>query len=185
MAGYYYLISSLPMLTFDEKALLSVEEFNEACMGKVAGNDLQVLGELSLIPEAGRVYPMGSAAERWRQWEICLRNRIAVHRAPQGKDVHDYLQEESGSFGEIETGIQEAFALKNPLEREKYLDRMRWRALEDFESGHHFDFDKLCIYKLKLMLLDKWNERQVEQGVKNLDVMLGEIDKNFDGDTKE
>lgn len=185
MAGYYYLISSLPMLMFDEKALLSVEEFAEACAGKVVENDLKILNELGLIPEAGRVYPAGSMAERWRQWEICLRNRIAVHRAPQGKDAHAYMQDEHGSFGEIEFGIQEAFALKNPLEREKYFDRMRWRALDDFEAGHHFDFDKLCIYKLKLMLLEKWNERQVEQGVKNLDAMLAEIDTNLDAKPEE
>jgi Protein of unknown function (DUF2764) len=178
MAGYYYLISSLPMLMFGEKALLSVEEFNETCVDKVSENDLKVLNKLSLVPEAEQTYPAGSAAEQWRQWEICLRNRIASHRAPHGRDIHDYLQEEKACFCDVETGIQEAFGLKNPLERERYFDQMRWNALEDFESGHHFDFDKLCVYKLKLLLLEKWNERQVEQGEKNLDVMLGQINND-------
>jgi len=181
MAGYYYLISSLPMLMFDEKALLSIEEFNEACANKVSEGDLKILSKLSLVPETEQTYPAGSAAELWRQWEIYLRNRIASHRAPHGKDIHSYLQEEESCFCDIDTGIQEAFGIKNPLEREKYFDQMRWNALEDFESGHHFDFDKLCIYKLKLLLLEKWNERQVEQGEKNLDVMLNQINN----DTKE
>ena len=175
MAGYYYLISSLPMLMFDETALLSVEEFNASCVDKVTGNDLEILNKLCLVPEAEQSYPAGSMAERWRQWEIYLRNRIAIHRAPHGRDIHHYLQEEEACFCEIDTGIQEAFGLKNPLEREKYFDRMRWNALEDFESGHHFDFDRLCIYKLKLLLLEKWNERQLERGEKNLDLMLGKI----------
>jgi len=179
MAGYYYLISSLPMLMFDETALLSVEEFNETCAGKISESDLEILDKLSLVPEAGQAFPVNSAAERWRQWEICLRNRIASHRAPHGKDIHSYLQEEDACFCDIDTGTQEAFGLKNPLEREKYFDQMRWRALEDFESGHHFDFDKLCIYKLKLLLLEKWNERQVEQGEKNLDVMLNQINNDI------
>jgi hypothetical protein len=178
MAGYYYLISSLPMLMFDETASLSVEEFNETCADKISESDLEILNKLSLIPEAGQSFPVNSAAERWRQWEICLRNRIAAHRAPHGKDIHDYLQEEKACFCDIDTGIQEAFGLKNPLEREKHFERMRWNALDDFESGHHFDFDKLCIYKLKLLLLEKWNERQVEQGEKNLDVMLGQINND-------
>ena len=185
MAGYYYLISSLPMLMFDEKAPLSIEYFNDACVGKVSENDLEILNKLILVPEAEQAYPANSAAERWRQWEICLRNRIALHRAPQGKDIRDSLQDEAACFCEIDTGIQEAFALKNPLEREKYFDQMRWRVLDDFESGHHFDFDRLCIYKLKLLLLEKWNKRQVEQGVKNLDVMLEQIDNSFNDDTKE
>ncbi len=180
MAGYYYLISSLPMLMFDETALLSVEEFNEACAEQVTENDLKVLNRLCLVPEAGQTYPTGSAAERWRQWEVCLRNRIASHRAPHGKDIHSYLQEEKSCFCDIDTGVLEAFGLKNPLEREKYFDHMRWRVLDDFESGHHFDFDKLCIYKLKLLLLEKWNERQVEQGTKNLDMMLGQIDNSIE-----
>ncbi len=180
MAGYYYLISSLPMLMFDEKAQLSVEEFDAACLGKVTENDLEILNKLSLIPEAEQIYPADSAAEHWRQWEICLRNRIALHRAPQGKDIRASLQDEEACFCGIDTGIQEAFALRNPLKREKYFDHMRWRVLDDFESGHHFDSDKLCIYKLKLLLLEKWNDRQVEQGVKNLDVMLGQIDNSFE-----
>ena len=178
MAGYYYLISSLPMLMFDETAPLSVEEFNYTCVDKISGNDLEILNSLSLVPEAEQTFPENSAAERWRRWEVCLRNRIAAHRAPQGKDVHSYLQEEKGCFCEIDSGVQEAFGIKNPLEREKYFERMRWNALDDFESGHHFDFDKLCIYKLKLLLLAKWNERQVEQGEKNLDIMLGQIDND-------
>lgn len=181
MAGYYYLISSLPMLMFDEKALLSVEEFNAACADKISESDFAILKKLSLVPQAELTYPADSAAENWRQWEICLRNRIASHRAPHGKDIHDYLQNEKACFCEIDAGIQEAFGLKNPLEREKYFDQMRWKALDNFESGHHFDFDKLCVYKLKLLLLEKWNERQVENGEKNLDVMLRQINN----DTKE
>jgi len=178
MAGYYYLISSLPMLMFDETAPLNVEEFNAACSDKISENDLEILNKLGLVPEDGRIFSENSAAERWRRWEVCLRNRIAAHRVPHGKDIHEYLQEEKGCFGEIDSGVQEAFGIKNPLEREKYFDRMRWSALDDFESGHHFDFDKLCIYKLKLLLLAKWNERQVEQGEKNLDIMLGRIDND-------
>ena len=164
------------MLMFDEKSPISLDKFNDWCIGQVSDKDMELLDRLSLVPEADAVFPANTAAEKFRQWETSLRNRIAIHRAPQGKDVHDYLHEEKGCFCEIDSGIQEAFALKNPLEREKYFDRMRWRALDDFESGHHFDFDKLCVYKLKLLLLEKWNERQVPQGEKNLDVMLEKID---------
>ncbi|MDD5699087.1 MAG: DUF2764 family protein [Victivallaceae bacterium] len=180
MAGYYYLISSLPLLMFDERLPLTVADFTAACAGQLTESDQRILNRLTLIPEPGLTYPAGSAAERWRQWEICLRNRIASRRIPHGKDIHRWLQDEAAYFGETDPGVQEAFALKNPLEREKYLDRLRWRALDDFEAGHHFDFDKLCIYKLKLLLLAKWNERRAEQGGKNLDAVLEGIDKNFE-----
>ena len=167
------------MLSFDEKSLLSIEEFNAVCAEQIGVNELEIFNKLSLVPTAEAVYPSNTVAERYRQWEVCLRNRIASHRVPQGKDIHEYLQDEEGCFCEIEGGVQEAFALKNPLEREKYFDEMRWRTLNDFEVGHHFDFDKLCIYKLKLLILEKWTERQVEQGKTNLDMMLGKIDNDF------
>ena len=32
----------------------------------------------------------------------------------------------------------------------------------------HFDFDKLCIYKIKLALREKWTERVKDKGEKNL-----------------
>ena len=181
MAGYYYLISSLPMLMFDEKAPIDLETFDDACIGQVSERDMKILDKVNLLPPSEEEFnfPANSAAERFRQWEVCLRNRIAAHRAPQGKDIHNYLHEEKSCFCEIDTGIQEAFALKNPLEREKYFDRMRWHALEDIEAGHHFDFDKLCVYKLKLLLLEKWNKRQRPEGVKNLDSMLEDIDSSF------
>ena len=173
------------MLMFDEKAPIDLEKFNDWCIGQISENDQKMLNELSLVPGEEQDFPTNSAAARFQDWETCLRNRIAAHRAPQGKDIHEYLHDENGCFCEIETGVQEAFALKNPLEREKYFDRMRWHALENFESGHHFDFDRLCVYKLKLMLLEKWNERQTPQGEKNLDVMLEKIDDSYnDENTK-
>lgn len=176
------------MLMFNEKALLSLEQFNDACVGQVNERDMRILDRVGLLPVPTTKYnfPTGSAAERFRRWEVCLRNRIAAQRAPQGKDINRYLHEEQGCFCEIDSGIQEAFALKNPLEREKYFDRMRWRALEDIEAGHHFDFDKLCVYKLKLLLLEKWNQRQRPEGVKNLELVLEDIDSNFyNGNNKE
>ncbi|MDD5727822.1 MAG: DUF2764 family protein [Victivallales bacterium] len=180
MSAYYYLISSLPMLFFGEKAPLTLEAFTDACTGQLRERDMQLLGRVDLLPLPQAGFPTGGAAERFRQWEVCLRNRIAVHRAPQGRDVHHYLQEEKGCFCEIDTGIQEAFAMKNPLDRENYFDRMRWQVLEDIESGHHFDFDKLCVYKLKLLLLEKRNQRRQAEGVKNLELILEDIDSGFD-----
>lgn len=185
MAGYYYLISSLPLLLFGERLPLTVAEFAAACRGQLTESDWQTLDRLTLIPEPGQSYPADSAAEHWRQWEICLRNRIALRRAPHGKDIHLWLRDEAAYFGAADTGIQEAFALKNPLEREKYLDRLRWRALDDFEAGHHFDFDKLCVYKLKLLLLAKWNERQPAPGAENLAAVLARIDRDLAAGTEK
>jgi hypothetical protein len=177
MGGYYYLVSSLPMLDLQSEPPMTIDEFRENCVSQLSAADLALLDAVTLVPGDTDKFPAGSAPEGWRQWEICFRNRIAAHRAGH-KDITDYLLPEGDWFSEIEPGIQEAFGLKNPLEREKFFDGMRWQKLDGLESGHHFDIDKLCLYKVKLMILEKWSQRQTEQGTEHLNTVLSDINES-------
>ena len=58
---------------------------------------------------------------------------------------------------------------------EKMLDLLRWRFLEEMETGHMFDFDGLCIYKLKLSLLEKYRYRKAELGKDNFNLALKRV----------
>ena len=55
------------------------------------------------------------------------------------------------------------------------LDLLRWRFLEEMETGHMFDFDGLCIYKLKLSLLEKYRYRKAELGKDNFNLALKRV----------
>ncbi|MCP3967643.1 MAG: DUF2764 family protein [Lentisphaerae bacterium] len=179
MGGYYYLVSSLPMLFNEAAPPLSLQEFLSACAEQLAEKDMTLLEAVSIIPTADQQFPAKSAAEGWRQWEISLRNHIAAQRAPHGKDISEYVLHEDEVFLEIEVGVQEAFALKSPLEREHFFDKMRWQQLENLEACHHFDLDRLCVYKIKLMILEKWAPRTSEKGESNLGGILNRIDTNY------
>jgi hypothetical protein len=44
----------------------------------------------------------------------------------------------------------------NPLNEEIQLLKWQWTKLEDLSIGHYSDFEALCIYKLKLLILLRW-----------------------------
>ncbi len=164
MSAYYYLVSSLPMLLPQTTPPLTIAELEAACGDKLSRTDLQLLQSTQLLPVKQAGGP--SASADWNDWEVALRNQIAVSRSGRGDSKVEQLPEK-GCYTEINHLVQEAFAIDNPLEREKYLDRARWNRLDELESGHHFDLDKLCLYKLKLLLLEKWQPRQTEGGSEN------------------
>lgn len=173
MAAFYYLISSLPMLTFGETPRVSSEEFLSACTDFVSAIELKELKELSLIPPEDYSWSANQTAIFWYQWETCLRN-VLVHLRlkSKGGEWEKYLRAELDFFSEIEKGVQEAFNKSNPLEMENALDRLRWGRLDDMESGHMFDFCKLCIYKLRLLLCEKQGLLNTEKGSRNFDQIV-------------
>lgn len=177
MSAYYYLVSSLPMLMMGETAPISLENFMESCKDWLSDKELDQLTKLDLTPTETAPFDSDSSAGKWNQWETSLRNRIAKHRASSlNKDADHYTQPEKDVFSEIERIVQEAYSV-NPLEREKIFDKNRWQQLDNLEAGHEFDFDKLCIYKIKLMLNEKWKHRKTEQGVENLNTILQQINE--------
>ena len=169
---YYYLISSLPMLALGEKIPMTSEEFLSNCSDWVSKSKYKQLCDVSLNPDTDQ-NPKNKTVIGWYNWETCLRNRIAKTRSTKlEKDISKYTKEERDAFSEIDRGIQESFAADNPKLREKILDELRWKEIDNLESGHLFDLGKLCIYKLRLMLCEKWLDREYEKGQSNLDKAL-------------
>jgi hypothetical protein len=155
---------------------MSETEFLDACADWLPDDAMERIRELTLLPPED-IRKGDSAIDRWNVWETRLRNALAARRSRRdggGGDraAEKYLRENLDFFSEIEDGVQEAFSKSSPLEREDVLDKLRWRALEDIESGHDFDFDKLCVYKLKLLLLAKRASRNTAKGEENLEAAL-------------
>ncbi|HKL89794.1 MAG TPA: hypothetical protein VJ880_01295 [Allomuricauda sp.] len=54
-----------------------------------------------------------------------------------------------------------------PLEEEIQLLNWQWKKLEELSLGHYTDFGALVIYRLKLLLLERWWSFDQEQGFVN------------------
>ena len=176
MAEYYYLVSSLPMLEKYAEPSMNSEEFVETCEDWLSKQDLSLLNGITLVPSGGKSYEHGSAAASWNEWEICLRNKLTRARGTkQNREVEAYIQDESDCFPEIDRVMQDVAASHNPLEAEKVLDDMRWSKLDELEACHDFDVNKLCAYKLKLQLCEKWMQREDKVGVERFNEILDAV----------
>lgn len=171
MADFYYIMSSLPMLKLGELPLLTRDELLRICDDKLSESQLATLRHLSLVPDASHNAD-STAIKAWVERETCLRNRLATRRGTATHSADEYLRHENDVFSEIDMAVQEAVALDDPLERERHLDALRWRQLDDIASGEAFSFNGLCVYMIKLLLLEKWLPRDKDKGYENLDLTI-------------
>ncbi len=176
MAEYYYFVSSLPMLEKYAEPFLSTEQFVVSCEDWLSADDLSLVQNVELVPTQDKNFPSGTAAAKWNEWEISLRNKIAKARAGKlNRELEGNTLPETDCFSELDRAAQEIAAAHNPLEAEKIIDNLRWSKIEDLEACHNFDADKLCVYKIKLMLCEKWLEREESKGIEKFNNVIDSI----------
>lgn len=176
----YYLVSSLPSFNFGDKPFYSSEGFIRQCANWISPDELKDLENLSIIPEenySGKIQFIKS----WYELIGALAYYSVKYRTSKlNRDISTILKEQNKIYSDIEKGVQEAFSSANPMEKEKRLDHLKWNILDSLEIGHMFDFDKLCIYKLKTLLCEKWLTRKESEGKKNLEAALSVLYKPND-----
>lgn len=183
--SYYALISSLPMLTLEGNAGITVERFLSCCETYVKGEKYRILEELGLDPAADQ-FKAGSLPGRYAAWECALRNAIVRSRSNKlERDPAVFLNKEAGVEGDTERAAAAAWATVNPLEREKILDQARWMKIEELECGERFSFEQLCAYKLKLLLQLKWIGRFQERAAENLELSAESVVRSIETNTKQ
>ncbi|MCK5153128.1 MAG: hypothetical protein KAQ93_02115, partial [Spirochaetales bacterium] len=154
MDQYYYAVSSLPFLDFDNHPLIKVDEFMSICKSTLIEKDFEIISSVSLT-ELDKMDTGTAVVKKWLSWEGTLRNEIVKLRAAS-------LNVESGSYlYEIETNSEapaaarNAYKMNSPLMAEEALDKARWYLLDELEHGHHFDLEKLIVYSLRLQILER------------------------------
>lgn len=170
---YYYLVSTLPLLKLFEPAPWSSEEFLTECVRELSENDLNLLKATELIPHNDITLPPETMSFAWDNFERQLRNRIVRQIAGTSDKGAAFERDSIGYYSDVELIVSEAWNQSNPLEREKVLDRWRWRFLDDQEGHESFgSLGFICMYKIKLQLIEKWDRRQLEAGQTNLTQVL-------------
>ena len=91
MSRYYFTVSSLPYLRFEDPPPLTIEAFHALCAPWLAPPDYRLVQNAS-ISELSDTYPTCAVLQKWRQWEINLRNELVKTRAQKlGADPYEYL----------------------------------------------------------------------------------------------
>jgi len=150
-----YFISSLPMLMEDLPAKLSPEAFVELCREQLDPALAAAAGEMLGV---GAPDATGAAASphpfvlEWRDREAQLRNAVAAERARRLNAARPAPRETHGCDAAISTGVAAAFAVQDPLARERAFDALRWRALDEMQGVAPFTEAVVLAYAGKLAL---------------------------------
>lgn len=169
--NYYYLISSLPFLKLDIHEIPNELSFLKSAEQNISQKDFLYLKKVDLfrlelncnIPE-----PLHS----WYQWEGSLRNQLVRLRCQRlGLATQKYIHEVKDCFFNEEiasTAVKET----NPLLAERYLNKKRWKFLDELDSRYYFDLNKLIIYYLKIQLLKTNSRYSYKEGLTNYKKIL-------------
>ena len=175
MGSYYYLIAQLPFLTYEQKPPMSSAAFKALSESMMLEDDAAIIGHLSLDPApagseglsyAEPALPTGCGfIDGWREWERSLRLNLAKHRSIKIKRENVLTFEPPFYPADAAAAALKAVTGDfSPLEAEIFLDRARWNAIENLAGNDFFDRNNIYAYFLKLMLLERRQEFNVEKG---------------------
>ncbi|MFP4377133.1 MAG: DUF2764 family protein [Spirochaetales bacterium] len=160
MSQHYYLVASLPTISYESKDAMSPEDFLELCRQQLSDDEYRAVAAASIDAPAAGALPDGAPVlTRWLEHERGLRNALVKLRAPgRGADAEAYMRRDEGgndgtSADSITELAREAHASETPLGAETALNQARWRFLEDLETGHFFDLDRVALYYVKLQII--------------------------------
>jgi hypothetical protein len=166
---HYYLISSLPLLRLGETPFYGSDAFIDLCLSQLSARAFAAIASVTLAPNPS---PSCAAEEQWAHRETCVRNCVARHRAAaMGVDAERWLRPEPDVWPSLQREVDEALSQDDPLRRQRALDEVRWRQLDDIVQGHQFSFGALVVYKLRLALVERSLETGSEQGRKLLEAL--------------
>ncbi|MBI9100886.1 MAG: DUF2764 family protein [Spirochaetales bacterium] len=168
MSQYYFLVSSLPYLLSGGQAEITIKDFLSDCKSNMTAEEYVILEACKLYP----AFKTGDDAEvishpvlnRWKSWETTLRNELVKLRASTLKTDGDVFLREGGNEAGLFEAAREAVNLSDPGEAESRIDKLRWSFLDEIETGHYFDLEKLLIYYLKLQILKRQESFTPEKG---------------------
>lgn len=166
MGEYYYIVSSLPYLSFEDSPPFSHEELLERCALWLSSQERAQLGlgllDIERIPQD---LLANDLLRRWVSFENTLRNELVRYRARDlGFGEEKYMRERPGFEIDAVEEVHKALQIPSLYEKEIALLEIRWDFLSRMEPGHYFDLTVLIIYGLKLQILERMQSFSEEKG---------------------
>ncbi len=171
MSSYYYILASLPHLTFESEHIPEPAVFLDLCRLFLSESDMRIVESATLYPHAEA--PAETAAvpllEKFRHWEIGLRNELAKQRSQiLNREAAIRLNDE-GSDCTAVSGLADSVKLimqsATPLEADIGLDRLRWQYLDELGSGHYFNVQQLIVYYLRVRIRIRRDRLTADSGI--------------------
>lgn len=172
----YYLISQLPSLDgINENTPLPINEarFLELCNSLLNKKMLAQIESLTLLPHKNVDLSDNGLIKMWNEGERELRIVLARLRAEK---MHKSFDSENRSYSpELLQTARSAIEIESPMEAEKFLNRYRLAFLETIRPSDSFSDDFILYYGLKLKLLERMREFDMQSGKSAYDKIYDSI----------
>ncbi len=164
MRQYYTLVAGLRELSFDGKVdadAVRAEIREGVSAGDRAYVDMLLSGDRDGASRSGSRF-----LREWFAFDGDVRTTAAALVARR--------------FGLHYEGLPSNDAVRNimsggdVLERERALDRLRWKTVDDLTTFDYFDIDKLLGYLVKVDILERWSSLDADIGREKLNKMIYE-----------
>ena len=70
-------------------------------------------------------------------------------------------------------------------ERERQLDEIRWKWLEDNSVFNYFSVERLFVFMLKLSIIERWAELDADKGMLRYKELIAELKSGMDSKSVE
>lgn len=171
--SYYYLIASLPYLSFHKLQAISILEFSSRCSSYLKKNDFEVTQSI-IAGNLNKAAQSLKVVSEWLNWDMELRTELAVLRAKAkgltnglAEPLDEAEQGEKTSSSSLESYklAMDIFSAASPMDADEMLEIARWRRLESLEHGQYFNLEWLAIYCLKLTIMERRGSFDMQVGM--------------------
>ncbi len=168
--GYFYFLSSMPLVLFDRKPPLSADFFLDSAKCSISHSDFNILSAAGLNPEkeyTGR----NIFLREWTRRELSIRCYLAAARAAKAEFGYKAPSDiEPDSYAEIYSGF--ILDENNPRNAELLIDRGRWQFIDDYTKNDFFNLTSALAYYLKLLINIRNFEMIQERGEDGYNTIL-------------
>ncbi len=151
MRQYYYTVSVLPAVHFDEPPLFSADDFLEECERFVSPADMEVIRSATPAGGDDRQGTVGA----WNEFARTIREELARLRLLSLGWESDGAAEYVVSDPRLAEFARNMTLQDNPRKAELSLLQRMWEFLDELELGHFFDRERLVVYYLRLQISDR------------------------------
>ncbi len=88
----------------------------------------------------------------------------------------------SGAFDYFEA-VQRLSENNKLQERERQLDELRWRWLDDNSVFNYFTVERLFVFLQKLLIVERWDALDADEGMRRYNEMIAELKSGMDSHT--
>ena len=195
MNNYEYIVASLPALRLedDRSDKLVVQELVDEIRGQLSERDAAVLDLLLSGYDDERLdedfyraaLKHGNRFIRdWFRFDLDLRNTTVSYLndslgRPDKQDMILLEDRETEEFFELDDA-QNVLNLGDILKRERGLDELRWRKIDELTILDCFDLEVLLGYVAKLKIIDRWLQLDPESGRAMFRKLVEDIRSTYD-----